>query len=88
MQGQRISSVQFLLQAGSPSAWGLERVTLQHVSAPSCAACHSSAHPWACSELQWHAGVLGGPNQPSEPAGPEHPHAAQLVPSPGEAFSV
>ena len=59
MQGLRISSVPDLLLSGCLSAGGLERVTLQHVSAVSCAACHSSGHPWACAELEWDAQALG-----------------------------
>ena len=88
MQRPHISTAPHLGDAGCPRTRGLEVLPPQHDGAVSCAACQSSAHPWACAELQWHASAQGGPVWRSGPAGPEHPPAGRPVPSPGQAFSV
>lgn len=87
-QGPHISTAPHLAQAGCPHTRGLEGVPAQHDCAVSCAAWHSSANPWVCAELQWHATDQGCPVWRSGHAGPGHPHTARLVPSPGQAFSV
>ena len=84
----QISTAPHLAQAGCPHTRGLEGVPAQHDCAVSCAAWHSSGHPWVCAELQWHATDQGCPVWRSGHAGPEHPHTARLVPSPDQAFSV
>ena len=88
MQRPQISTASHIFHAGSLRSRGLHGVPPQQERAPSCGPCHTTGRPWACAEVQWHAGALDGPVWRFGQCMPNTPHAAKLVPSPNQAFSV